>query len=91
MQYLIYQSFEKCEPEHRKELFTNIQVVGGGSAFTNFHERLQKELMDYDAFGYANRLRVSTTQDREEKFVKCSFSKVFKLVGSEHHGVNVQL
>mgnify|MGYP000874312020 FL=1 len=45
--------------------------------------------MDYDAFGYANRLRVSTTQDREEKFVRQRINKVFKLVGSKHNGFDV--
>lgn len=38
--------------------------------------------MDYDAFGYANRLRVSTTQDREEKFVRCAFIQCSSWLGA---------
>ena len=48
IQHLVGQSLEKCEPDQRKELIPNIQVVGGGASFSSTPDRLQKELYEAD-------------------------------------------
>lgn len=42
LQNLIAQSLEKCEPDQRKELMPNIQLIGGGSSFPTMPDRLQR-------------------------------------------------
>ena len=61
IQHLISQSLEKCEPDQRKDLIPNIQLVGGGSSFATAPERLQRELLDADFNGCGSKMKVFTT------------------------------
>ena len=44
IQHLINSSYLKCDVDYRKELLNNILIAGGNTCFSNFNERLQKEL-----------------------------------------------
>ena len=48
---MIEQSVEKIDIDVRKELLSNIIVVGGNCRLHNFIERLQKELFQCDLAG----------------------------------------
>ena len=58
---MIEQSVEKIEIETRKELLSNIIVVGGNCLLHNFIERLQKELFQCELGGLANKVKVFTS------------------------------
>lgn len=40
--HLVSQSLEKCDPEQRRELIPNIQLIGGGASFATTPDRLQR-------------------------------------------------
>ncbi len=61
---MISQSLEKCEPDQRKELIPNIQLVGGGSSFATTPDRLQRELIEVDFNGYGSKMKVFTTNEK---------------------------
>lgn len=41
---LVLNTLQKCEPDTRRELISNMAVIGGNSTFPNFHKRLENEL-----------------------------------------------
>jgi actin-related protein len=43
--HLTYNSIMKCEPDVRKDLFSNIVLSGGSTTFPGFAKRLQEELI----------------------------------------------
>jgi len=43
---MIYTSIDRADPDVRKELLTNIVMVGGGSLFPNIGERVQDEVAE---------------------------------------------
>ena len=43
--HLIYNSIMKCEPDVRKDLFSNVVLSGGSTTFPGFARRLQEELI----------------------------------------------
>ena len=44
---LIQQSISSCATEMRRDMFSNIIVVGGGSLYEGFVERIQKEAVQF--------------------------------------------
>lgn len=61
------QSLEKCEPDQRKELIPNIQLVGGGASFSTAPDRLQRELLEADFNGMGAKMKVFTTNEKAER------------------------
>lgn len=66
---MISQSLEKCEAEQRKDLIPNIQLIGGGSSFATTPDRLQRELQEADFLGMGSKMKVFTTNERNEKSI----------------------
>lgn len=66
---LVSQSLEKCDPDQRKELVPNIQLVGGGSSFSTTPDRLQRELLQADFNGYGSKMKVFTTNQKAERSI----------------------
>lgn len=69
IQHLISQSLEKCEPEQRKELIPNIQLIGGGSSFPTTPDRLQRQLLEADFSGCGSKMKVFTTNEKSERSI----------------------
>ena len=69
IQHLVSQSLEKCQPDQRKELVPNIQLVGGGSSFSTTPDRLQRQLLEADFSGYGPKMKVFTTNVKAERSI----------------------
>eukprot|EP01016_Furgasonia_blochmanni_P020758 TRINITY_DN2318_c0_g1_i5.p1 TRINITY_DN2318_c0_g1~~TRINITY_DN2318_c0_g1_i5.p1 ORF type:complete len:268 (+),score=48.88 TRINITY_DN2318_c0_g1_i5:527-1330(+) len=64
---LIKSSLERVEYEARRELLSNIYVVGGNSLLVNYIERLQKEMYEKELWGFSNKAKVFTATGNNEK------------------------
>jgi len=67
LHHLVKESLEKTDIEVRKEILSNIIIVGGCSLMQNMIERLQKELMDMNIMGMGHRVKTFTTVSTAER------------------------
>jgi actin-related protein 4 len=47
-------------------MLSNINIIGGGSCFGRFTERLQAELQGLDLYGLYNRLKIYSPENEEK-------------------------
>jgi len=67
LHHLVKESLEKTDIEVRKEILSNIIIVGGCSLMQNMIERLQRELMDMNIMGMGHRVKTFTTVSTAER------------------------
>lgn len=63
---LLQSSIEKLDMEVRREMLSNINIIGGGACFGHFTERLQKELQELDLYGFYSRLKIYSAEAEEK-------------------------
>ncbi len=47
-------------------MLSNINIIGGGSCFPHFTERLQRELQELDLYGFYSRLKIYSAENEEK-------------------------